>query len=100
MRWWRVVYGQSGFLNSSAEGPAPLQFALMPPRAPCILQGCTVIPPVVVISKGENLIGQEMGERNGKPVFQGIKSLRVEPGALPLDAIQGRIDRFSRSLDI
>ena len=30
--------------------------------------------------KGENLIGQAMGERNGKPVFQGIKSLRVEPG--------------------
>ena len=30
--------------------------------------------------KGENLIGQAMGERNGKPVFQGIKRLRVEPG--------------------
>jgi hypothetical protein len=35
--------------------------------------------------KGENLIGQAMGERNGKPVFQGIKSLRVEPGALVLE---------------
>ena len=85
MRWWRVAYEQSGFLNSPAEGPAPLQFALMPPRTSCILQGCTVIPPVVVISKGESLIGQAMGERNGKPVFQGIKSLRVEPGALVLE---------------
>ena len=35
--------------------------------------------------KGENLIGQAMGERNGKPVFQGVKSLRVEPGALVLE---------------
>jgi hypothetical protein len=35
--------------------------------------------------KGENLIGRAMGERNGKPVFQGIKSLRVEPGALVLE---------------
>lgn len=33
--------------------------------------------------KGENLIGQAMGER--KPVFRGIKSLRVEPGALVLE---------------
>ncbi len=35
--------------------------------------------------KGENLIGQAMGERNGSPVFKGIKSLRVEPGALVLE---------------
>jgi len=35
--------------------------------------------------KGENLIGQAMGERHGKPVFRGIKSLRVEPGALFLE---------------
>ncbi len=35
--------------------------------------------------KGENLIGQAMGERNGKPILQGIKSLRVEPGALVLE---------------
>ena len=35
--------------------------------------------------KGENLIGQAMGERNGKPVFKGIKSLRIEPGALVLE---------------
>ncbi len=35
--------------------------------------------------KGENLIGKAMGERNGKPVFQGIKSLRVQPGALVLE---------------
>ena len=85
MRWWRVAYGQSGFLNSPAEGPAPLQFALMPPSTSCISQSCTVIPSVVVTSKGENLIGQAMSERDGKPVFQGIKSLRVEPGALVLE---------------
>jgi hypothetical protein len=35
--------------------------------------------------KGENLIGQAMGTRNGKPLLQGIKSLRVEPGALVLE---------------
>ena len=35
--------------------------------------------------KGENLIGQALGERNGTPVFRGIKSLRVEPGALVLE---------------
>ena len=35
--------------------------------------------------KGENLLGQAMGERNGSPVFRGIKSLRVEPGALVLE---------------
>lgn len=35
--------------------------------------------------KGENLIGQAMGERNGKPILQGIKSLRIEPGALVLE---------------
>ncbi len=35
--------------------------------------------------KGENLIGQAMGKRNGTPIFQGIKSLRVEPGALVLE---------------
>lgn len=35
--------------------------------------------------KGENLIGQAMGERNGSPVFRGIKSLRIEPGALVLE---------------
>ena len=35
--------------------------------------------------KGENLIGQAMGERNGRPVLQGIKSLRVEPGGLVLE---------------
>jgi hypothetical protein len=35
--------------------------------------------------KGENLIGQAMGERSGSPVFKGIKSLRVEPGALVLE---------------
>ena len=35
--------------------------------------------------KGENLIGQAMGERDGSPVFRGVKSLRVEPGALVLE---------------
>jgi hypothetical protein len=35
--------------------------------------------------KGENLIGQAVGEQNGKPVLRGIKSLRVEPGALILE---------------
>ena len=35
--------------------------------------------------KGENLIGQAVGERNGKPILKGIKSLRVEPGALVLE---------------
>jgi len=35
--------------------------------------------------KGENLIGEAVGERNGKPVLRGIKSLRVEPGALVLE---------------
>jgi hypothetical protein len=35
--------------------------------------------------KGENLLGQAMGEHNGSPIFQGIKSLRVEPGALVLE---------------
>jgi hypothetical protein len=35
--------------------------------------------------KGENLIGQAVGERNGAPVLRGIKSLRVEPGALVLE---------------
>lgn len=35
--------------------------------------------------KGENLIGDAMGERNGSPVLKGIKSLRVEPGALVIE---------------
>ena len=35
--------------------------------------------------KGENLISQAVGERNGSPIIQGIKSLRVEPGALVLE---------------
>jgi len=35
--------------------------------------------------KGENLIGEAMGERNGSPVLRGIKSLRLEPGALVLE---------------
>jgi len=35
--------------------------------------------------KGENLLDRAMGRRNGKPVFRGIKSLHVEPGALVLE---------------
>ena len=35
--------------------------------------------------KGENLLAKAMGERNGAPVFRGVKSLRVEPGALVLE---------------
>ena len=38
--------------------------------------------------KGENLIGRATGERNGSPVLQGIKSLRVEPGALVLEVAE------------
>jgi hypothetical protein len=34
--------------------------------------------------KGENLIADAVGKRNGSPVFQGIKSLKVVPGALVL----------------
>ena len=35
--------------------------------------------------KGENLLADAMGERNGAPVLKGVKSLRVEPGALVLE---------------
>jgi hypothetical protein len=35
--------------------------------------------------KGENLLGNAVGTRNGSPILQGIKSLRVEPGALVLE---------------
>jgi hypothetical protein len=35
--------------------------------------------------KGENLLAKAVGERNGAPVLQGVKSLRVEPGALVLE---------------
>ncbi len=35
--------------------------------------------------KGENLLGQAMGGHSNSPVLQGIKSLRVEPGALVLE---------------
>jgi hypothetical protein len=35
--------------------------------------------------KGENLLDQAAGQRNGRPVLRGIKSLRVEPGALVLE---------------
>jgi len=35
--------------------------------------------------KGENLLGDAMGPRKKGPVLQGIKSLRIEPGALVLE---------------
>ncbi len=35
--------------------------------------------------KGENLLADAAGRRNGKPILQGIKSLRVEPGALVIE---------------
>jgi hypothetical protein len=36
--------------------------------------------------KGQNLLGDAAGHRkNGGPILQGIKSLRVEPGALVLE---------------
>lgn len=35
--------------------------------------------------KGENLLDQATGNRNGGPVLRGIKSLHVEPGALVLE---------------
>lgn len=35
--------------------------------------------------KGENLLGDAIGQGKGGPVLRGIKSLRVEPGALVLE---------------
>ncbi len=35
--------------------------------------------------KGENLLGDVLRDRNGSPALRGIKSLRVEPGALVLE---------------
>jgi hypothetical protein len=35
--------------------------------------------------KGENLLGDAVGRGNKGPILQGIKSLRVEPGALVLE---------------
>ena len=35
--------------------------------------------------KGENLLADAMGEHDGKPLINGIKSLRIEPGALVLE---------------
>ena len=35
--------------------------------------------------KGENLLENAVGERNGSPVLKGIKSLKIEPGALVLE---------------
>jgi hypothetical protein len=38
--------------------------------------------------KGENLLGDAVGKRNGSPAFKGIKSLRVEPGALVIEVTE------------
>ena len=35
--------------------------------------------------KGENLLGEAMGEHNGTPILKGVKSLRIEPGAIELE---------------
>jgi hypothetical protein len=35
--------------------------------------------------KGENLLADAVGKHNGNPVLRGVKSLRVEPGALVLE---------------
>jgi hypothetical protein len=35
--------------------------------------------------KGENLLGDAVGQQNGAPAWKGIKSLRVEPGALVIE---------------
>ena len=35
--------------------------------------------------KGENLLGDAIGQGKRGPVLQGIKSLRIEPGALVLE---------------
>lgn len=38
--------------------------------------------------KGENLLGDAMGEANDRPLADGIKSLRVEPGNLVLEVTE------------
>ena len=35
--------------------------------------------------KGKNLLGDVMGDRNGTPALKGVKSLRIEPGALVME---------------
>jgi hypothetical protein len=35
--------------------------------------------------KGKNLLAEAVGERHGAPALRGVKSLRVEPGALVLE---------------
>jgi hypothetical protein len=50
MHWWRAAYGQCGFLNRPAEGPALLQFAVMPPTTSCILHKCSASPPEAATS--------------------------------------------------
>jgi len=35
--------------------------------------------------KGENLLADAVGDRNGRPVIAGVKSLRIVPGAIELE---------------
>ena len=35
--------------------------------------------------KGENLIANAVGDRNGKPILRGVKSLRIVPGTIVLE---------------
>jgi hypothetical protein len=35
--------------------------------------------------KGENLLSDAMGKHNGQPALRGVKSLRIEPGAMVLE---------------
>jgi hypothetical protein len=35
--------------------------------------------------KGENLLGEAVGEEHGKPILSGVKSLRIVPGAIVLE---------------
>ena len=76
----KIFRARGRFLLSLGEGGAPY----------AILEDVTVfglsLPKAWLAGlKGENLIGQAMGERNGSPVLRGIKSLRVEPGVLVLE---------------
>jgi hypothetical protein len=76
----KIFRARGRFLLSLGEGGAPY----------AVLEDVTVfglsLPKAWLAGlKGENLIGQAMGKRNGSPVLRGIKSLRVEPGALVLE---------------
>ena len=44
--------------------------------------------------KGENLVGDAIGQRNGTPILKGLKSLRIEPGALVLEVEDERLSFY------